>query len=987
MPGFLSRLVQRRPIAPGVAVGVALGLLVPCGLAAQVRPDLPWQTLTTVHFRVHFTPPLAELAIRTAANAERAWTELAAELPEPRGPIDIVLADNVDIANGSATPFPSNRIVIHARPPVSEMTLRNHRDWNRSVVTHELAHIFQLDRAAGWWDRFQALFGRAAPFFPHAYAPVWLVEGVAVHYETKLAGGGRLAGTEFPAYLRALSLDRALPPLDAVNLERPFFPGGQSAYLFGAFLVERGLRNDPTADDRVAVRRLFDGMSHRLLPWRHDRNSQEAFGATFSALYAEWSDSVRRASDDDAFPADDPAVTELVPAQWTARYPRFLPDGDLLYVADDERRSPALHRVSPDGRRVRVGRRNTVDANTPSDGSTVQGELEFADPYTLRSDLFRGQGLSRERLTSGERLSHPDVHPASGRIVAVQTIPGSTELVTLTQGLALPTRFTEGTLDLSWGEPRWSPDGRRVAAVIWERGGRTSVVIVDERGREVQRFSPRGAGLTVVSAPAWVPGDSMIVFVSDHEGRPMIYLGDVRTGAYGRIWGTRTALNTPDVSADGARIAAVELRADGYRVVVRAMPAPPPLERPVTDLESLSREAAPDPIVAIATPYRARRTVRPTWWLPAATSTSEGRANVGFLTAGADVVGRHQWIAQAQFEPRNIELSGAGAYTYARFGNPTLTLAAQSDWSHFGVFDMADNRVGTLAGQTTIFGASVLAMRRRIRHSAFLRVGYEFEIERYRTYPAGLIDDLSNDYFRQTHTYPQPFVSLGMSTMQRPGLSVSTEDGIAVNATYRARGRYAVDGSLAHEATAALTLAKSIPMPGYARHVVAVRAAAGALSGDARLALSVGGISGTAVEVLPGLTLGGDSRTFFVRGFEAGAQRGSRAGAASVEYRAPLFRVGRGYRFVPAFLQKTALIAFSDAAAAWCDTEVADTPSCEAPLRPRSIIASAGGELVLDGAVFGESLYRARFGFARPVRGYSFASSGGTFYFSLGNTF
>jgi len=84
---------------------------------AQVDPRGAWRTLSTAHFRVHFTPALEEQGRRAAANAERAYELLARELTPPRGPIDLVLADNVDFSNGFASIFPSNRIVLYAQPP------------------------------------------------------------------------------------------------------------------------------------------------------------------------------------------------------------------------------------------------------------------------------------------------------------------------------------------------------------------------------------------------------------------------------------------------------------------------------------------------------------------------------------------------------------------------------------------------------------------------------------------------------------------------------------------------------------------------------------------------------------------------------------------------------------------------------------------------------------------------------------------------------
>src|SRR6185503_1357702 len=84
------------------------------GVASAQNPARPWRTITTTHFRVHFTPELDTLARRAAVHAESAYVRLRRHISPPRGMIDLVIADNVDYSNGSATPFPSNRIVVYA---------------------------------------------------------------------------------------------------------------------------------------------------------------------------------------------------------------------------------------------------------------------------------------------------------------------------------------------------------------------------------------------------------------------------------------------------------------------------------------------------------------------------------------------------------------------------------------------------------------------------------------------------------------------------------------------------------------------------------------------------------------------------------------------------------------------------------------------------------------------------------------------------------
>ncbi|HMC56685.1 MAG TPA: hypothetical protein VKH19_16020, partial [Gemmatimonadaceae bacterium] len=142
-----------------VSVGLMFGLATP-RLDAQVKPNAAWRTLKTEHFYVHFTPDLERVARRAAYDAEDAYAKLSQHLHPPRGPIDLVISDDVDFSNGYATPYPTPRIVLYANPPVFESALRYTDDPTQLVVTHELTHIFHLDRVGGIWKPLQQIFGR-----------------------------------------------------------------------------------------------------------------------------------------------------------------------------------------------------------------------------------------------------------------------------------------------------------------------------------------------------------------------------------------------------------------------------------------------------------------------------------------------------------------------------------------------------------------------------------------------------------------------------------------------------------------------------------------------------------------------------------------------------------------------------------------------------------------------------------------------------------
>lgn len=974
---------------------------VPRLLLAQAHPGLTWETLRSGNIRVHYTRETEDLAYRTMANAVWAYERLAEELPPPRGVVDIVVADNADFANGVATPYPTNRIVIFARPPVDELSLRNHADWNQLVVTHEMVHIFQLDRVGGWWRIAQRIFGRAAPFFPHSYAPNWLLEGVAVHYESRLTGGGRLAGVEFPAAIRALAREQAIPTLDAVVTPRPYHPGGNAPYLLGSVLVDQAVRRDPSVPPEFAMAQLFRRMSNRINPWRLDQSAREALGTTFTALYAAWRDSLHRAdalsvgARGDAAPDADDGVVTIAAANWTAAYPRFAPDGDLRYVADNERQTPAHCAVSPRGDCARLGRRNSIDAIvSQADGWAIGAEWDWTDPYTLRSDLTRQRGWRRQMLTRGERLAHPDVHEPSGRIVAVQTRPGSTELVTRSPDDPFGRILAAGSERRTWTEPRWSRDGTRVAAALWELGGRTSIVVLDTAGRELQRFSPRATDrlgrLALVSSPAWLPGDSLLLFASDHDGVPMIYRGDLRTGAYAPLWRTQTALRQPDVSADGSQLAAVELRADGWAVVTRAMPPLSPLESaaPARDAESLPAWLPPTPPAEIVQQrFTPSETAHPTWWLPAVESADDGGVAVGVLTGGRDVVGRHAWNLTAMRDAQRPEWTTRVGYDYAGFGNPVISAGWEQSWVHGLIQDTGGTPVGTLSRRDGTATLAVYLSRPRVRATTYALIVGELGVLAYRTSPENLLAQLNAPELMDLDLMPRVALALGFSTLQRPGLSVSTEDGVAAQVFARRRFVEASGGAASNEAILEFSAAKSLPLPGFARHVVAIRAARGTTGSRSQNLFEVGGVSGGSLPILPGLAIGGSRRTFAVRGFAPATQFGPQAAAVSAEYRAPLFRIGRGAGLLPVNLQKLSLLTFADAGSSWCEVRIETSPFCNSARPPRRWIASVGGELLFDTALQYDVLYRMRLGVALPVRGESAAPRAATVYLTFGSTF
>lgn len=326
-------------------------------------------------------------------------------------------------------------------------------------------------------------------------------------------------------------------------------------------------------------------------------------------------------------------------------------------------------------------------------------------------------------------------------------------------------------------------------------------------------------------------------------------------------------------------------------------------------------------------------------------------------------------------------------YDYAGFGNPVISAYLDDNWQHIGVVDGSGNRVGTLSQQERVMSLTAYLARPRVRFTSYALLAPELGLRRYQTQPANLLPLLNNPELQDEDWLPRVVALVGFSTMQRPGLSVSVEDGAAAQLLYRRRFLEGRDASATNEVIADLSLAKSLPLPGFARHVVAVRAARGSTGNNSNSLFEVGGVSGGTLPILPGIALGGSRRTFFVRGFVPAAQIGNQAASVHAEYRAPLARVGRGVGLLPANLQKLSLIGFMDAGSAWCAAIVNDSRFCGPSQPARSWLASAGGELIFDAALQYDVLYRIRLGYAAPLRGGTELNRGRSVYLTFGSTF
>jgi hypothetical protein len=890
------------PIRPSALI---LSLVVSWSIAAgppslaQTDPSGTWHTWHTTHFRIHARAGQDTLALRAAAEAERAYAALAADLVPPRGTIDLVLQDHVDFTNGFASVVPSSRITVFAVPPAGSVVLGHYDDWLRTVITHELTHVFHLDRSRGVWRVAQRVFGRVPGLFPNAYQPSWVSEGLATYYESRLTAGGRLRGGVHAQLLAAAARDRWPLPGDA-TFASPKWPAGFLPYAWGSFYFER------LADehgDSIPVR-IVERTAGQLIPYRVSGAVTRATGSgvreVWDAVHSEWQQASVGAA----------RGRVLVRGLRGEPRPRISPDGTrLAYVHADgksDARVVVLDRAS--GRVVARHRVNAgLDLAWLDASALVLSQLEFRNAGEVRSALYRWDpGTSFRRLPNSARLGRPFVR-VRGRVGAVDIGTDSRLVLELAEdgtrgALATPSRG-------EWARLAASSDGRWLAGA-GHRGGRWDIVAwpADDPVAAVTVTDDAATD----DDPRWSPDGAELLFTSERLGLPQVFAWRRADGNVRRLTDEPTGARDGSIGLGGELVYATVL-ADGYAVVER--PPESSVEGPANEADR-SRLLMPPATGAVTVPLvAARRTgyapwaaLRPHFWLPTWHDAGTAGRFGGALIAGTDPIGRTAYLVQAAVAPDQGRLESVLALEYTRWKAASLDASYQWKWSpRVGVVQQTGDTVALALSEE--FATAGLTLRwRRWRSAVVVRAGAELEL-----------DDLRNDSRISLQLPGRPdfvngVISLSAVHASRPALSISAENGLGVGFAYRRRTQLAGPG-WSDEVRGVVTGYLALPLPGFAHWVLAARGMGGASGGPNRAYFDVGGESGDVLGIVPGYAVGSGRRDFPLRGYD---EMGGfdRVAAAVVELRIPVALVGRGIWQLPFGVDRISFTAFGEMARA-----------------------------------------------------------------------
>jgi hypothetical protein len=895
----------------------AIVALLPAMASASTRydPRLRFRTISTPRFDIHFHQGEETQARRLAVIAEEVAAKLDAQLGPASGRVQVILVNQTDLPNGWATPLPYNAIEITAAGPGGESIIGNTDDWLRLVFTHEYAHIVHLSRGRGWIGGLRRVFGRLPVLYPNLFQPLWQIEGLATYEESAMTGGGRLHAGDFRIITESVAGTPKFLPLDRASGGLIAWPSGHAQYAYG------GLFHDYLAAKYGAdsLARLTDRTAGRV-PYFGAGAFRAVFNKSLGELWNEFEEESSRVS----APARASSIaTRLTHHGFNVAGPRIAPDGRILYSAADPHGFPSLMALPAGGgtpHRVAtkyLGSRVAIGAD-----EIVFDQVELVQNVGLQSDLYAmsTRGGPVRRLTREARAADPDLSPDGRTIVFTIQRGDGRGLATMPMAAAgaqsAPTVLNADPLT-DWSSPRWSRDGRWIAAERRVVGGPSEIVLVDPATRATRRLLATQQGRAIT--PAWNADGDRVIFAATTGGREgfQIYSVGVSSGSVRRLQDTGPSAHSPDVSPDGGTLVYVGYTADGHDLF--SVPTPSASWSPASFDTVPPSSVPPEPPAAPSRSYSPLRTLAPRFWTPTFESDADELV-VGAATGGYDALGRHAYAVDVGWSGSRARPDMLFAYAYDRWW-PTL-FADYSD-------DTDPWRDGEARSREANVGA--LFPFRRVRWTQSMFAGFHASNDR-------LVQPVETGTEELRFVRRSVRAGWSIDAARAYGYSISEEEGwsatVALEATREALGADGDGGAATFDARGYLRL-------GPRHAVLAARAAAARSWGDDAVR-RVFSASGNGPQ-LRGFSFDSDA-IGLIRGVESSDLAGERAFAVNIDYRLPLFRPERGIGTVPVFLRTVHAAVFADIGHAWDDE-----------FRRGDISHSIGAELSLD-AVLGFAL-------------------------------
>ncbi|VAW83314.1 hypothetical protein MNBD_GAMMA16-421 [hydrothermal vent metagenome] len=917
--------------------------------------NLDWKTLHTPHFKIHYHSGLERQARAVVVLAEEVHERLTTYFDWiPQQKTDVILTDETDFANGSATPLPYNRMTLIVTPP--DDGLMDHASWLELLIVHEYTHIIHLDRAERNPQRLRSVLGRHSLLFPALYQPRWLLEGLATYMETDTVRGiGRGQSSYFDMLMR-MEVLAGLKPISQINQTIRTWPAGIIPYLYGVYFYQFLV-------DLYGEKVLLDWLknySDNLIPFRINGNSKATLGMNMTELWQQYEIYLQekfaaKIQQRTKISFEDKRLTHY---GYNTAQSRIDEAGNQYFIKNDGRTEPALmRRMQVDGR---IETLSDVHAGARFDVHETAGiiiaQQERYNNANIYYDLFHidtSSGKSR-RLTEAARYRFASWSRDGEFIAAVKSEKGRYSLDILSQNgewIENLWTATDGEI-LSFID--WSPEEDLIVAAVWRPLGGWNLEIFNMETGVWQALTEDAA---IPLHPSFSRDGSRVLFSADYDGIYDIYELNINNAMMSRITRVVGGAFHPSEAPSGDTYY-IGYHQGGYDLHQLNNKTPLLAPEPQRASTAIYQPLPERSFEVKETAYQSTEGLQPAWWSPVF-AVADDLFLLGAFTSGSDPLAKHSYGAALAYEYMNDKLIGSLDYLYDGW-YPSFSLHGSRN---IALHRSSDNELVRVR-QSDYYQATLAFPFFRYREQWVLSFGLQAEV-------------LSDSYVApnvQAANDEKDYVlgsALSYNSARNYPLSISRSNGRTVSLVAATSG--VGDGSYTGEVYS-LDWREYLALKN--EHVIAFRGFLGwGTDQPRRFQLGGSNPAGGLLNVsASGIASPFNRRDYALRGYSDGlvALRARRAVLASVEWRFPLLRLERGWMAPPLGLDQLSATFFIDSGAAW---QHGSTPD--------RYFTGSGVELNSDVRVFYNLPLRVRLGFA-----HGFADSGeNQLYLQLSTSF
>jgi hypothetical protein len=489
------------------------------------HPHLNWQVAETEHFEIIYPERISGIETEAASIAEESYRALSENMGVTfSSKIRIYLADMDEIANGFANPIGKGYTMIWVNLNDYSVIKTGRLKWMRSVIAHELGHIFHFKAV---WSKMGLLnYALGTP------TPLFWTEGIA-QYQAEVWNSER-----GDRWLRKAIFD-SRPDFrrrESIEDGRLMYAAGQSQVLY--FTEKYG---DSTLVDMLKHRNKRLGLFEY-----HDfyEAFDEYVDGGYNSFYEDWLKHINIHYYTIASQMErvDSLGTDAV------EFPgQFYFD---MAVSPDESRI-ALLSLESLRRPVRslyiVKNDSTNEANKIAEGS-IRDDLNWSRDgnYLYYSRLTRGEkseivndifrldmNTGREnQITFSRRARFPVEGPGDHEISYIVNEGGTGNLVTLDTKTGIDIRLTNYTGDVQLHWPVWIESQNKWLLYRFDKSGNRNLILFNpQTGKEIildyGEFDNR--------KPVLSPDERKIAFTSLRDEVPNVFVYHFESGETRRV--------------------------------------------------------------------------------------------------------------------------------------------------------------------------------------------------------------------------------------------------------------------------------------------------------------------------------------------------------------------------------------------------------------------------------------------------------------------